>query len=215
MIFGINTTRDISKLSQISLAWRRVKLRITILKYHLWYLCQISLQIMLLPILIWLASVPLLILHNQGPRSELYTTTSFCLKTIFIDCKFAWKWGQLGLYWTKEKAFKAIWRRNRGISDQNWTDECKNTQNINGSYMYVLKSIWKNRQSFQGSLRIGKLCHKLSKKCFEWIMKQLFGSVLVWGEELCRLISKAVIHAPWPSPCGQSADNSGLRARSA
>ena len=47
--------------------------------------------------------------------------------------------------------------------------KCKNTQNIlfNESYMYVLKSIWKNRQSFQGSLRIGKLCHKLSKKCFE------------------------------------------------
>ena len=49
MIFGINTTRDISKLSQISLAWRLVKLRITISKYHSWYLCQISLQIMLLP----------------------------------------------------------------------------------------------------------------------------------------------------------------------
>ena len=44
MIFGINTTRDISKLSQISLAHRLVKLRITILKYHSWYLCQISLQ---------------------------------------------------------------------------------------------------------------------------------------------------------------------------
>ena len=29
-----------------------MKLRITILKYHLWYLCQISLQIMLSPILI-------------------------------------------------------------------------------------------------------------------------------------------------------------------
>jgi len=29
-----------------------VKLRITILKYHSWYLCQISLQIMLFPILI-------------------------------------------------------------------------------------------------------------------------------------------------------------------
>ena len=51
MIFGINTTRDISKLSQISVAKRPMKLRITILKYHSWYLCQISLQIMLLPIL--------------------------------------------------------------------------------------------------------------------------------------------------------------------
>ena len=50
MIFGINTTRDISKLSKISLAWRLVKLRITISKCHSWYLCQISLQIMLLPI---------------------------------------------------------------------------------------------------------------------------------------------------------------------
>ena len=50
MIFGINTTREISKLSQISLANRLVKLRITILKYHPWYLRKISLQIMLLPI---------------------------------------------------------------------------------------------------------------------------------------------------------------------
>ena len=48
----MNTTRDISKLSQISLAQGLVKLSITILKYHLWYVCQISLQIMLLPILI-------------------------------------------------------------------------------------------------------------------------------------------------------------------
>ena len=44
-----NTTSDTSKLSQISRAVRRVKLRITILKYHSWYLCQISLQIMPLP----------------------------------------------------------------------------------------------------------------------------------------------------------------------
>ena len=52
MIFGINTTSDISKLSQISLhSLSLVKLRITISKYHSWYLCQIWLQIMLLPIL--------------------------------------------------------------------------------------------------------------------------------------------------------------------
>ena len=52
-IFGINTSRDISKLSQISLTYKRlVKLRKTILKCHSWYLCQISLLIMLLPILI-------------------------------------------------------------------------------------------------------------------------------------------------------------------
>ena len=48
-VIGINNTRDISKLSQISLALRLVKLPTTILKYH-WYLCQISLQIILLPI---------------------------------------------------------------------------------------------------------------------------------------------------------------------
>ena len=42
MIFGKNTTRDISKLPQISLALQFVKLRIS-------YLCQISLQIMQLP----------------------------------------------------------------------------------------------------------------------------------------------------------------------
>ena len=41
-IFGINTTRDISKLLYvISQAVRRVKFE-TILKCHMWYLCQIS-----------------------------------------------------------------------------------------------------------------------------------------------------------------------------
>ena len=42
MIFGINTTSDISKLLYvISRAVRRVKFE-TILKYHEWYLRQIS-----------------------------------------------------------------------------------------------------------------------------------------------------------------------------
>ena len=42
MIFGINTTSDISKLLYIiSRAVRRVKFE-TILKYHEWYLCKIS-----------------------------------------------------------------------------------------------------------------------------------------------------------------------------
>ena len=41
-VFGINTTGDISKLLYaISRAVRRVKIE-TILKYHEWYLCQIS-----------------------------------------------------------------------------------------------------------------------------------------------------------------------------
>ena len=39
MIFGINTTSDISKLSQI---------KYNNFEISLWYLCQISLQIMLL-----------------------------------------------------------------------------------------------------------------------------------------------------------------------
>ena len=42
VIFGINTTSDISELLYvISRAVRRVKFE-TILKYHEWYLCQIS-----------------------------------------------------------------------------------------------------------------------------------------------------------------------------
>ena len=42
VIFGINTMSDISKLLYvISRAVRRVKF-VTILKYHEWYLCQIS-----------------------------------------------------------------------------------------------------------------------------------------------------------------------------
>ena len=55
MIFGIKTTSDISKLSQISLAKRLVKFR----QYNnfeislmVLILCQMSPQIMLLPILI-------------------------------------------------------------------------------------------------------------------------------------------------------------------
>ena len=48
VIFGINTTSDTSKLLYvISRAVKGVKFE-TILKYHKWYLCQISLQIMLL-----------------------------------------------------------------------------------------------------------------------------------------------------------------------
>ena len=46
MIFGTNTTRDISKFSNST---RLTAREITISKYH-WYLCQISLKIMLLPI---------------------------------------------------------------------------------------------------------------------------------------------------------------------
>ena len=42
MIFDINTTSDISKLSQISRAVRRVKLRITVSKYHSWYMPNIT-----------------------------------------------------------------------------------------------------------------------------------------------------------------------------
>ena len=56
MIFGVNTTRDISKLSN---------LRITILKYHAWYLCQISLQIMLLPILIITITITIIIIMDS------------------------------------------------------------------------------------------------------------------------------------------------------
>ena len=40
MIFGVNTTHDISKLSQTSLAWPLVKLRITISNYI--YLTQLT-----------------------------------------------------------------------------------------------------------------------------------------------------------------------------
>ena len=44
VIFGINTTCNI--VSNVI----RLKLRITFSKYHSWYLCQLSVQIMLLPI---------------------------------------------------------------------------------------------------------------------------------------------------------------------
>ena len=75
MIFGINTTCDISKWSQISLTRRLVKLHITILKYHSWYLCQISLQIMLLPILKQ---------HGLCELSEINETLSIVYVNVFI-----------------------------------------------------------------------------------------------------------------------------------
>ena len=43
-----------------------MKLRITILKCHSWYLCQISLQIMLLPILI----IIIIIINNNNNNNE-------------------------------------------------------------------------------------------------------------------------------------------------
>ena len=70
-VFGINTTCDISKLSQISRA-----VRITILKCHSWYLCQISLQIMLLPIQI---------LHNSTV-SSFYNIILYCALFV-VHCK--------------------------------------------------------------------------------------------------------------------------------
>ena len=76
MIFSIKTTRDISILSQISLAWRLVKLRtcIKISKYQSRYLCQISLQIMLLPLQItnWNVSVNRNVIFLNGVISLLY-----------------------------------------------------------------------------------------------------------------------------------------------
>ena len=76
MIFGRNTTRDISKVCQISLAYRLMKLRITILKYHSWYLCQISLQIMLLPI-----RIDDKIIHQQKCKKEQCMLISGLLNT--------------------------------------------------------------------------------------------------------------------------------------
>ena len=65
MIFGINTTSDIKKLLYvISRAVRQVKFE-TILKYHEWYLCQISQQILLL---------------------FVYTTT--CKRFVIFTCRY-------------------------------------------------------------------------------------------------------------------------------
>ena len=82
MIFGVNTTRDISKLSQISL----VKLRITISKYHSWYLCQISLQIMLLPIQTYRNQVFLRMSHVLVPfHSPLILTDELTCKNVILE----------------------------------------------------------------------------------------------------------------------------------
>ena len=57
-----------------------MKLRITILKYHLWYLCQISLQIMLLPIQMSLVVFMPNITTNHAIS---YTKTGYFKDSIF------------------------------------------------------------------------------------------------------------------------------------
>ena len=99
VIFGINTTHDISKLPQISLTQMLVKLRITILKYHSRYLCQISLQIMLLPIQTVMVSPGTHLVKNYESQSR--TNESQFKK------KKVWNWKYLGLYVTRP----LIWRQ--------------------------------------------------------------------------------------------------------
>ena len=69
MIFGTNTTRDISKLPQISIS-----------KYQSWYLCQVSLQIMLLPIECF---------HSRGQHlcKFIKTKESVCIRKEFNSHK--------------------------------------------------------------------------------------------------------------------------------
>ena len=50
ILSGIKTALDISKLSQNFIRLTAREITYNNLKYHSWYLCQISLQIMLLPI---------------------------------------------------------------------------------------------------------------------------------------------------------------------
>ena len=64
-----------------------MKLRITILKYHSWYLCQISLQIMLLPILTLLQHflpypTGLLLTHKNGNFGVVTVRERRCAATI-------------------------------------------------------------------------------------------------------------------------------------
>ena len=85
MIFGINITRDILKLSQITYN----KLRITILKYHSWYLYKISPQIMLLPI----QTYPR---HDRNTEisatfSKGVSTPSFRMRKKTCETKVFWK----------------------------------------------------------------------------------------------------------------------------
>ena len=82
MIFGINTTRVISQLSQISLAC------IPNWKYHSWYLCQISLQIMLLPILIIIViTITTIILYEKFLQFNWLRTVVFQLILKYLHVK--------------------------------------------------------------------------------------------------------------------------------
>ena len=80
VIFGINTTCDISKLSQI-------------LKYHSWYLCQISLQIMLLPIL---SHKFFNYDHLGGYKAKLITVQTTFLRQGALDVSHLKQWYENG-----------------------------------------------------------------------------------------------------------------------
>ena len=88
VIFGINATRDISKLSQISLASRLVKLRITISKYHPWYLCQISLK----------KNKSCYYLYKYWPIFRMKQSLSFCIVVLMI-----WIGNTVNHLWNKHK----------------------------------------------------------------------------------------------------------------
>ena len=60
-----------------------MKLRITISKYHSWYLCQISLQIMLLPIQMSAETRFMAVIDNHG--------MSLTKKRIILSCFRKWK----------------------------------------------------------------------------------------------------------------------------
>ena len=78
----------ISKLSQISRAVRRVKLRITISKYHPWYLCQISLK----------KNKSCYYLYKYWPIFRMKQSLSFCIVVLMI-----WIGNTVNHLWNKHK----------------------------------------------------------------------------------------------------------------
>ena len=130
-----------------------MKLRITILKYHSWYLCQISPQIMLLPIqitfsilvILWPITWPytaitffLIAFSNYNVVLILsLKNVLFCVKSTEIEKTFFRVRTDLKSSWIFNKSLKSPWISSRVYPWKSSHFEKENFGNIRISYLTV------------------------------------------------------------------------------
>ena len=135
-----------------------MKLRITISKYHLWYLCQISLQIMLLPIQIIFSILVIL-----WPINWPYTAIKFFLIAFSNYNVVFFHWTMSYFVWSQLKLKKLFFRVHTDLKSS-----------------WILTNPWKVLEFLQES--IPENHHILKKKTSEisefpiwlWLEFQMF-----------------------------------------